>query len=81
MSADIPLPPLDTLHTPISTLEKTVLREFLREDESMTDTIDNLEQLLAHYNIGNTVSSVTLFNLRRALVSLESLKFTMEEAS
>ncbi len=57
--------------------EKTVLEEFLNEDTSMSETIDNLTQLLNHDNISTIVSKQTLFNLRRALVSLEGLFITM----
>ncbi len=61
--------------------EQTVLEEFLNEDASMSDTIDNLKQILAHHNIGLVVTASTLFNLRMALVSLETLTATMNGKS
>lgn len=59
--------------------EQTVLKEFLNEDESFDDTIENLMQLLERMAcVNHCISRSTLFNARRALVSLETLKSTME---
>ncbi len=71
------IPPLATLHVKPTDFEIEVLEEFLNEDTSMSETIDNLKQLLAHNNLSIIVATATLFNLRRALVSLETLSNTM----
>ncbi len=58
--------------------EKTVLEEFLNEDTSMSETIDNLKQLLAHDNLSVIVSPIVMIDLRMALKALSNLTKTME---
>ncbi len=58
--------------------EKTVLEEFLNEDTSMSETIDNLKQLLAHDNLSTIMSVATLLDLRIAFKALSNLTKTME---
>ncbi len=59
--------------------EKEVLKEFFDEDESLTDTIDNLEQLLAHLQCSLIeISPVVLIDLRMALKALSNINKTMK---
>lgn len=61
-------------------LERSILNEFLADGADMGVTITNLENLLAHLTKGEgKLSTSTLFNVRRALVSLNNLTNVMEE--
>ncbi len=59
-------------------IQKTTLEEYLNEDESFNETIDNLKQLLAHYNLSTIVSPVVMIDLRMALKALSNINKTME---
>lgn len=57
-------------------MEKLTLAEYLNEDASMSDTIDNLEQLLSKLEEmpKDTVCTDAFYNIQRALYSLTTLR-------